>query len=85
MVAGDFNEIMNDSENIGGLHATQMENTESSQCVCNPELTEFPYFGSLYTWWNGRIEEDSIFKRLIGCWAMNCFGRNAITVFSNIW
>lgn len=27
-------------------------------------LTELPFRGSLYIWWNGRTENDSVFKRL---------------------
>lgn len=43
---------------------TQMETTDFAQCISSCDLTEFPFTGSLYTWWNGRTAGDSVFKRL---------------------
>ncbi|KAH0744967.1 hypothetical protein KY290_032960 [Solanum tuberosum] len=63
-VGGDFNVIMNKEEKLGGLDFTQFEALDFSQCINNCALTEIKYEGSLFTWWNGRIERDSIFKRL---------------------
>lgn len=64
IVGGDFNVILNDSKKLGGLLVTQVETFDFAQCASNCALTEFPFCGSIYTWWNGRTREDSIFKRL---------------------
>lgn len=73
LVGGDFNVIFDDSEKLGGLPVTQMETTDFAQCMNNSALTEFPFTGSLYTWWNGRTAEDSIFKRLDRVFANDIF------------
>ncbi|KAH0638863.1 hypothetical protein KY285_035449 [Solanum tuberosum] len=64
MVGGDFNTIVDESEKLGGLPVTQNEISDFAQCICACALTELNFTGSCYTWWNGRIEEASIFKRL---------------------
>ncbi|KAG5596548.1 hypothetical protein H5410_037780 [Solanum commersonii] len=61
---GDFNVILNEEERLGGLDFTQFEALDFSQCINNCALTELKFVGSMFTWWNGRIERDSIFKRL---------------------
>ncbi|KAK4723691.1 hypothetical protein R3W88_026470 [Solanum pinnatisectum] len=63
MVGGDFNVILTEEEKKGGLDFTQFEALDFSQCVNNCALTELKFVGSDFTWWNGRIEGDSIFKR----------------------
>lgn len=35
-----------------------------AQCISNCGLTELNFIGSNYTWWNGRINEECVFKRL---------------------
>uniref|UniRef100_A0A0V0ICB6 Putative ovule protein n=1 Tax=Solanum chacoense TaxID=4108 RepID=A0A0V0ICB6_SOLCH len=64
LVGGDFNVILDESEKLGGLPVTQQEVEDFAQCINNCALTEIQFTGSLYTWWNGRIEEGCIFKRL---------------------
>ncbi|KAG5586609.1 hypothetical protein H5410_047043 [Solanum commersonii] len=51
-------------EKLGGLDFTQLEATYFAHCISNCALTEVKFSGSKYTWWNGRIEEACIFKRL---------------------
>ncbi|KAH0753205.1 hypothetical protein KY285_006353 [Solanum tuberosum] len=62
LVGGDFNIIMDEAEKLGGLPVTQMEIADFVQCTNVCALNEIKFKGSSYTWWNGRIEEESIFK-----------------------
>ncbi|KAK6773704.1 hypothetical protein RDI58_028942 [Solanum bulbocastanum] len=64
IVGGDFNTIIHESEKLGGLPVTQNKTTDFIQCINTCALNELKFIGSCYTWWNGRIEEDCIFKRL---------------------
>lgn len=43
---------------------TQRETEDFLQCINSCSLNELKYTGSMYTWWNGRIDEGCIFKRL---------------------
>lgn len=52
IVEGDFNVILNEDEKLGGLPFLQQE------------AVEVKFTGSNYIWWNDRIEEESILKRL---------------------
>ncbi|WMV49304.1 hypothetical protein MTR67_042689 [Solanum verrucosum] len=62
LIGGDFNIIMDEAEKLGGLPVTQMEIADFVQCTNVCALNEIKFKGSSYTWWNGRIEEESIFK-----------------------
>lgn len=64
LVGGDFNVILNDSEKLRGLPVSQMETADFAQCVSNSGLKELTFSRSMYTWWNGRTSDDSIFERL---------------------
>ncbi|KAH0722225.1 hypothetical protein KY285_004836 [Solanum tuberosum] len=64
LVGGDFNTIVNDSKKLGGLPVTQTEVEDFIQCINVCALNEIKFTGSCYTWSNGRIEQDCIFKRL---------------------
>lgn len=64
MVGGDFNVILSKEEKHGGLTFTDVEAQDFASCIANCALTELKFKGSLYTWWNGRVEDDCIFKRL---------------------
>ncbi|XP_049399723.1 uncharacterized protein LOC125863750 [Solanum stenotomum] len=55
---------MDADEKLGGLPVTQMEITDFVQCTNACALNEIKFKCSSYTWWNDRIEEESIFKRL---------------------
>lgn len=64
LVGSDFNVILDDSEKLGGLPVTQQEILDFAQCMNNCALNELRFTGSRFTWWNERIQEDCIFKRL---------------------
>ncbi|KAH0743252.1 hypothetical protein KY290_031245 [Solanum tuberosum] len=64
LVGEDFNVILNEEEKQGGRELTQYEAMDFSQCIHNCALSEIRYSRSKFTWWNGRIEEHCIFKRL---------------------
>ncbi|KAK4721761.1 hypothetical protein R3W88_011994 [Solanum pinnatisectum] len=64
IIGGDFNVILNEEEKLGGLSFTQNEAMDFALFINNCGLSEIKFVGSKYTWWNGRIEEDCIFKRL---------------------
>ncbi|XP_060210563.1 uncharacterized protein LOC132637499 [Lycium barbarum] len=64
IVGGDFNVILKSDEKLGGLPVHLAETDDFAHFVNNCGLMELKYFGSRYTWWNGRTEEDCIFKRL---------------------
>lgn len=75
LVRGDFNVILQDSEKLVGLPVSHMETVDFAQCIKNCALTELPFSGSLYTWWNGRTGIDSIFKRLDRVFGNEVFGQ----------
>ncbi|XP_049359160.1 uncharacterized protein LOC125823817 [Solanum verrucosum] len=64
IVGGDFNVVLDASEKLGGLPVTNIETVDFAHCVNVCALNEIKYTGSSYTWWNGRIEDECIFKRL---------------------
>lgn len=55
---------MDDTENLRGLIVTQQETVDLVQCVNSCALNELRSTRSRYTWWNQRIKEDYIFKKL---------------------
>ncbi|WMV24325.1 hypothetical protein MTR67_017710 [Solanum verrucosum] len=64
MVGGDFNVILSEEEKIGGLAVFPQEYEAFAFCVNSCELDDISFTGSLFTWWNGRVDEECIFKRL---------------------
>ncbi|WMV24639.1 hypothetical protein MTR67_018024 [Solanum verrucosum] len=64
VIGGDFNVILNEEEKLGGLPFTQNEAIDFASFISSCALTEVQTIGSKYTWWNGRIEVECIFKRL---------------------
>ncbi|XP_049388501.1 uncharacterized protein LOC125852861 [Solanum stenotomum] len=64
IVGGDFNVILREEEKLGGLAFTQTEAVDFAQCLNNCAISELNFSGSMFTWWNGRVEEECIFKRL---------------------
>lgn len=64
VVGGDFSVTLNEKENWGGLSVTHHETLDFAQCISSCNMIEIKFTGSLYTWWNRRIEGESIFKRL---------------------
>lgn len=61
---GDFNVILKEEEKLEGLDFTQQEAMDFAQCMNSCGLNEIPFSGSKCTWWNGRINNTCIFKRL---------------------
>ncbi|KAH0720014.1 hypothetical protein KY284_005044 [Solanum tuberosum] len=64
LVGGNFNTIIDEAEKLGGLPVTQTEIVDFVQCTNACALNGIKFKGSSYTWWNGRIEEESIFKSI---------------------
>lgn len=67
LVGGDFNVIWDEEENFRGLPVHINEIDDFRHCVNKCNLFDLGFKGSIYTWWNGRDEEDCIFKRLDRC------------------
>ncbi|XP_075095229.1 uncharacterized protein LOC142173524 [Nicotiana tabacum] len=68
LVAGDF-VIWDEEEKFGGLPVSLNEVNDFRHCINTCNLFDLGFKGSIYTWWNGRVEEDCIFKRLDRCLA----------------
>ncbi|KAG5627193.1 hypothetical protein H5410_012411 [Solanum commersonii] len=64
LIGGDFNVIMSDEEKIGGLPVYLNEYEDFAFCVNSCDLVEVSFKGSPFTWWNRRIDDQCIFKRL---------------------
>lgn len=62
LVGGDFNLIMDDFEILEGLTVTQQETEDFAGRVSACALNKLRFIGSNYTWWNGRIKIDCIFR-----------------------
>ncbi|XP_019232504.1 PREDICTED: uncharacterized protein LOC109213198 [Nicotiana attenuata] len=67
LVGGDFNVIWDEEKKFGGLPVSINEVDDFRHCINTCNLTDLGFKGSIYTWWNGRSEEDCIFKRLDRC------------------
>ncbi|XP_019242361.1 PREDICTED: uncharacterized protein LOC109222455, partial [Nicotiana attenuata] len=67
LVGGDFNVIWDEEEKFGGLPVSLNEVDDFRHCINTCNLADLGFKGSIYTWWNGRSEEDCIFKRLDRC------------------
>lgn len=64
-----FNVIYDEEEKFGGLPVSINKVDDFRQCMNTCNLTDLGFKGSIFTWWNGRAEEDYIFKRLDRCFA----------------
>lgn len=69
LTGGDFNIIWDQEEKFGGLPVSLNEFNDFRHCVNTCNVTDLGFKGSIYTWWNGRAEEDCIFKTLDRCFA----------------
>jgi len=69
LVGGDFNVIWDEEEKFGGLPVSLNEIDDFRHCINTCNLFDLGFKGSIFTWWNGRAEEDCIFKRLDRCLA----------------
>ncbi|XP_059288627.1 uncharacterized protein LOC132041979, partial [Lycium ferocissimum] len=64
IVGGAFNVTLSEEEKLGGLPVHHQETIDFAQFINNCGLVELQFSGSRFTWWNGRIEDDCILKRL---------------------
>ncbi|XP_060170653.1 uncharacterized protein LOC132601588 [Lycium barbarum] len=64
LVGGNFNVILHEEENIGGLPVHQTEVEDFAFCKNSCDRQDIDFRGSPFTWRNGRAEEDCIFRRL---------------------
>ncbi|XP_059290764.1 uncharacterized protein LOC132044295 [Lycium ferocissimum] len=64
IIGGDFNVIVSDEEKQGGLPVSSNETLDFSTCIQSCGLIDVGFTGRKFTWWNGRTEEECIFKRL---------------------
>lgn len=62
LLGGDFNLILDDFEILEGLTVTQQETEDFAGRVSACALNKLRFIGSNYTWWNGRIKIDCIFR-----------------------
>ncbi|XP_075076577.1 uncharacterized protein LOC107792041 [Nicotiana tabacum] len=69
LVGGDFNVIWDEEEKLGGLPVSLNEIDDFRHCINTCNLFDLGFKGSIFTWWNGRAEEDCIFKILDRCLA----------------
>ncbi|XP_075076322.1 uncharacterized protein LOC142162982 [Nicotiana tabacum] len=67
LIGGDFNVIWDEEEKFGGLPVSLNEIDDFRHCVNTCNLFDLGFKGSIFTWWNGRVDEDCIFKRLDRC------------------
>ncbi|KAH0702373.1 uncharacterized protein [Solanum tuberosum] len=64
LIGEDFNVIMSEEEKIGGLPIYPNEYEDFAFCVNSCDLVDISFKGSPFTLWNGRIDDQCIFKRL---------------------
>ncbi|XP_016454638.1 uncharacterized protein LOC107778834 [Nicotiana tabacum] len=64
IVGSNFNVIWDEEEKFGGLPVHMNEVIDFRHCVNTCNLFDIGFKWSIYTWWNGRAEDDCIFKRL---------------------
>lgn len=69
LVGGDFNIIWDKEEKFKGLPVSLNEIDDFRHCINTCNLTDLGFKGSIFTWWNGRTDEECIFKRLDRCLA----------------
>ncbi|KAK4706279.1 hypothetical protein R3W88_034163 [Solanum pinnatisectum] len=56
--------MLSEEEKIGGLHVYPNEYEDFAFCVNSCDLVEVGFKGSPFSWWNGRIDDHCVFKRL---------------------
>ncbi|XP_070004894.1 uncharacterized protein [Nicotiana sylvestris] len=67
LVGRDFNVIWDEEEKFGGLPVNINEIDDFRHCITTCNLFDLGLKGSISTWWNGRSEENCIFKRRDRC------------------
>lgn len=59
-----FNVVISNKEKLGGLPVTIAQTDDFKHCIKLYKLEDPGFKGSKYTWWNGIVDKDFIFKRL---------------------
>ncbi|XP_070007343.1 uncharacterized protein [Nicotiana sylvestris] len=62
LVRGDFNVIWDEEEKFGGLPVSLNEIDDFRHCISTCNLFDLGFKGNIFTWWNGRAEEDYVVK-----------------------
>ncbi|XP_060183360.1 uncharacterized protein LOC132613364 [Lycium barbarum] len=73
IIGGDFNVILDEAEKYGGLPVNFPEVEDFAHCLNICQVADLGFYGSIYTWWNGRSDEACIFKRLDRCLGNQAF------------
>ncbi|XP_019197152.1 PREDICTED: uncharacterized protein LOC109191019 [Ipomoea nil] len=66
-IVGNFNCLMSVDEKKGGLPYSHRKTLDFCECVSACGLIDATYYGSCFTWWNGRRGEAAIWMRLDRC------------------
>ncbi|XP_075092253.1 uncharacterized protein LOC142172518 [Nicotiana tabacum] len=79
LVGGDFNVIWDEEEKFGGLPVSLNEIDDFRHCVNTCNLFDLGFKGSIFTWWNGRAEEDYVVREN---WTAD-FSANPFIIFNH--
>lgn len=63
LILGDFNQALDPADSSTGSSKVSRAMDEFRECLINAELTDLPYRGHHYTWWNKR-ELNLVAKKL---------------------
>lgn len=78
LVKGNSNIVLNEEEKIGGQSVYPFEFEDFSFFLNSDELFDFNFKGNPFIWWNDRVDDQCIFKKLekmVGNQEfLNCFG-----------
>ncbi|PKA50374.1 hypothetical protein AXF42_Ash013463 [Apostasia shenzhenica] len=64
LCAGDFNEVLYQSEKQGGLPRDERKTIAFREVLNKCQLIDMGFIGGPFTWWNGRLGEETIVERL---------------------
>lgn len=62
LIGGDFKVITNQEEKLGTLPIPVAEIKDFRHCINGSNVEDLGFKEIKYTWWNGKIDEDCIFK-----------------------
>lgn len=66
---GDYNDILNDSEKLGGNRANMAKAMAYSDCMSFCNMNDLRFFGPIFTWTNRRNVNGLIHTSFDRCWA----------------
>lgn len=69
LIGGDFNEVTNSTEKVGGLPINNRRSDNFLACLNHCQLIDLGYTGGTYTWSNNRHISHRILERLDRCLA----------------